>query len=214
MKTPENIELRAYRWPELVFAFVVGAPLFLALTAWKRTLRFRNPDLAELPPGAILFGFHEHLYVSLMNEIFYYPGADGPAWLGYHGFLSYVGAPFYFYGRLPVFRYKKSTSPAPLDQIISYLRAHPNMRFALATDAGRPYGEVRGSLIKISRATGRPLVAFRYRCERALRIFDHLIPLPFSTVELLFSPSLPASSLPESDADARVKAESLIAALR
>jgi hypothetical protein len=131
----------------------------------------------------------------IFSDRFYDLFATGRgAYLGYHGFASYVSSVYPFWRRTRVFRYQRGVATKPLEQLTAHLQAQPNGVFALRTDSGGNYGTVRASLIDMAIATGRPLVAARQTVDRFVTIGRHFFPLPGSTVTTRLSePLTPAA---------------------
>ena len=84
----------------------------------------------------------------------------------------------------------------------------------MRTDAGGPYYKVKGSVIKLSRESGRPLVPFRQFSDRHVVINSHQIPLPGARIITKIGAPITAEELRSlSDEDALKRVQSAMDAL-
>lgn len=193
-ESPEGIRWAEYRKLELLlslpFALVIWCYLEFLWILSNRISRLVEID--SVPPSAILYGFH---YDSLQNYIsttLISKSGRAIRWIGFHGFLSYLG---FFVGCLRTSRYvrfhPRGTKPA-LDELVEILQKHPNTLFGIFTDAGGPYRRVRESLVKLSIATGRPLVPLHSSFSPKVKIHGHSVPFPFGKCVVNFGvPTFP-----------------------
>jgi len=138
----------------------------------------------RIPANAILYMFHRDIELAIFAPAFWRMLGPDFAYLGFHGFASYVGVVWPWLHGYRAFRYARGgAGKKPMEQVLDYLRAHPNERFALRTDAGKPYGVVRASLVDFALETGRPLVAVRQIADKTTQIAGHHLPRPSATIE-------------------------------
>ena len=106
-------------------------------------------------------------------------GHDGWPSLAFHRAVAWFG--------IPVWVYRRKSSVPPRQQLIDFISASPDKRIVgLITDAGGPYGEAKGGLLDVARATKALLVPIAVRSRPVL--FSRLPrryawPLPFARLE-------------------------------
>jgi hypothetical protein len=182
--SPELIPWREYDRGELAKAAVPAAVLSLSIQALKASIMEVPYEGSEIPRNAILFGFHCDSVAALLSDVFF---RDlGHAWLGYHGFASYVGSLTPMIRKRPCIRFQRKRSPSdhsPMQYILSQSRVLEGRPFYLLTDSGGPYGQVRPSLVRLAMAMERPLVAIRHFVSKQILIKEHVIPMPGCRLE-------------------------------
>ena len=183
--SPEGIPYADYDARGLALALPVGAASTVLLAGLRATTtESLDHRKVRIPANAILYMFHRDIELAIFAPAFWDALGSDFAYLGFHGFASYVGVVWPWLRGYRAFRYARGGSPKkPMEQVLDYLLANPHERFALRTDAGKPYGVVRASLVDFSLATGRPLVAVRQVADRSTQLAGHYFPLPGATIE-------------------------------
>ncbi len=218
VRTLEGNPISDYRW----FALLASVPGNLMLEAMRALLRptltvHDVEGLDAIPDNAICYLFHpEMIHAVATVDLWqrYMNGGTHPGYyLGFHGLASYVGAlPFAARG-VRALRFDRRSPQKPFQQIIQHLIHNPG-RFFIRTDAGGPYGRVRGSLLGLSAATGRPLVPMRQFASRSVKIWGHHFALPGAVITTRIGSVISPSDLQAlPDADALVKLQSAIDSL-
>jgi len=164
---------------KFILAIPFGLLFFCAYSLMRATVRIDPlPANTIVPANAILFFSHTQIYGMALSPFLKKRGAAEAFVLGYHGFLPYVWVILDHLIGLQYFLFDPASKLKPSEQVQGFLIHHPTKRFALATDSGGPYGRVRPSLLKLSLANERPLVAMGAMFSRSIKIHQHEIPLP------------------------------------
>lgn len=182
----EGNPFSSYNWVQLIASMPISL-LFEAygLICSQTTQHTIVGSLDKVPENSILYLFHQELAAAVVTaddwtRIAHNPRNPG-GYLGFHGFLSYMGSlPFMRRGWLAC-RYRRTSEAKPFDQITAFLRSHKGL-FVIRTDAGGPYGTVRSSLVRLSIASNRPVVPVRQVADRSFRFLGHTFPLPGATI--------------------------------
>jgi hypothetical protein len=208
----EGIPLSEYRWGQLLPTLPFTALMhgFFKVIGW--TCYETSAPNVDIPSNAIIYLLHGDSYISFVTQRFWRRVYDQKmSWMGFHGVLSYLGSSWCYLMGVRCFRYDRRSPLRPLNQAIEFLRHEARGQFAIRTDAGGPYGKVRASLVDMSLATDRPLVAIRQRSSRALTIRQHHVPLPFSRVTTAISaPIYPDELRGRAREDARQRLQAAI----
>jgi hypothetical protein len=194
-RSREGIAYGDYRLAEALVAAPMGAALLAPILALRPFVRERvDFDAATVPRDALAYMLHRESLLMIFTPQYWRLFDRDGAYLGYHGFASYVTSAYPFWRGSTALRYRRDDSKKPLSQVIDLLKTFPG-RVALRTDAGGPYGQVRASLVDMAIATGRPLVAVRQTADRTLRVMQHQLPRPGSTVTTRISRPVAAAEL-------------------
>lgn len=177
-ESPEGIPWRDYAWRELAAAVPVGGSVAVAFELLRASTREVRAGVSRVPNDAIVYMFHEDLAISMFAPRFWHDLGPEFSYLGFHGFASYVAAPWAWAHGFRAHRFDRRRAEPPMDQVRRYLQERPRGPFALRTDAGGPYGRVRPSLVTLALGTARPLVAARQLADRATKVRGHWVPLP------------------------------------
>jgi hypothetical protein len=216
--TLEGNPLSEYHWPSLIASMPGNLLIELLRRLFTPFIRAETPHVAaSVPENAICYLFHGEMIYAIATVKLWQSQAIKPdrpgAYLGFHGFFSYLGSlPFALTGWRTC-RYDRRTGERPLNVILRYLNIHPGT-FFMRTDAGGPYYKVKGSVIKLSRESGRPLVPFRQFSDRHFVINSHQIPLPGATIITKIGAPITAEELRNlSDDEALKRVQSAMDAL-
>ena len=197
----DGISFGSYHFLWLILSLPFNVLIDLIYFLLKRFYRCESPKDYSIPRNAIVYSYHRDLINTLASaETFraeMQPGPGKGAYLGYHGFFSYVGSLTFWRQSMQCFRYDRRKPKKPFAQIIEWLTHRDGWLF-LRTDGGGAYGKVNGSLIKMSLLTGRPLVASRQISDRNITINSHQIPLPGAKISCYWSRPISADELKES----------------
>lgn len=211
--TLEGNPLADYHWPSLIAALPGNVMIEIIRRFLAPFFKADAPhEAAAVPENAICYLFHGEIIYAIATVNLWQDQAIKPerpgAYLGFHGFFSYLGSlPFALTGWRTC-RYDRRRGERPLNVILRYLNNHPGT-FFMRTDAGGPYYKVKGSVIKLSRESGRPLVPFRQFSSRYFVINSHQIPLPGARITTRIGEPITAQelrSLSDEEALKRVQA--------
>lgn len=191
----EGVPYRDYHALSALASLPVGAGIVAAFELLSRAVVEEPIDLSDVPPDAILYLYHVESFLVTLTPTVWDGFGEHLAYLGYHGFASYLGGLWPYLHGFHCFRYDKRRPERPLQQIVEFLRKNPRLRFALRTDAGGPYGKVRGSLVDMALATGRPLVGMRQLADRSTRVLRHVVPLPGARIRTRLTRIISAAEL-------------------
>ncbi len=204
MKSPESIPLPEYRWLHVVLSFPVALLFEIYFWVVGRLSRVEAPSgFLPLPSNAIVVLLHPEwpLFppsLSMWNKI-----APKFCWVGLHHFSSYCGSLSCVLSAYPCFRFSRGDRQKPFERIVAFLNEHPNLPFAVRTDSGGPYGQVRHSAVAMALRTGRPVVCLRQVGTRVIVLPNtHAIPLPFGTIRTRVSRAFSAEELSKLPIDA------------
>lgn len=186
----EGIPWNQYDWVHLLVAlpFTVVLDSFWFLIGL--TSRVEEPLFCEpLPDNAILVGYHtEWPLYPVSCGLVWHKRVPPWTWVGLHHFASYFGSLRTYLFGAPCFRFRRGSREKPFEHMLRFLAQHPRRGFAIRTDSGGPYEQIRASVVILSQRSGRPVVLFRQKSSRQFRLPNqHWIPLPFGTVTSKFS---------------------------
>lgn len=185
----EGIPLHQYNLFSLLSAIPVA--LLLETFFWLQRMVTHDKGITtnnDLPPNAIIVTFHGDSYLDPLSvKAWNYLSNSRYHWLGFHGFLSYIGSMRAMFYRIKAFRYKTKSKIRPMDQVREFLNNYQSGQLMLRTDAGGPYGKVRPSLIKLAIESKRPLVCMRTSASRFITINHHKLGTPGSVIETKIS---------------------------
>jgi hypothetical protein len=195
-----EVPYRAPRWGPLLepACVALNAAVYAAHLPVLATAQVSLP--APTASGQTLsFSWHRHNY-ELAIALHSLPPERRPLFLMHDGIasraLTHRSATWMGFDVL-VFR-RRSPVP-PRQQIISVLRA-TGRDLLMLPDAGGPYGVVKAGLVEIARACGMALQPVSVRSEPAWVVskrLRHVLPRPFSSIELLRGEPLPSSATVE-----------------
>lgn len=176
----EGLGWNEYNHFALAAAVPPAAAVFLCGEMLKKTVAIVDTfdDINNrMPDNAIVYLMHSDIWVSAVStqslaRIF----TPESSYLGYHGYLSYLGSGWSYALGLKCYRYDRKSSLSARDQVLSFVEKTPG-RFFLRTDAGGPYGRVRASLVDMALAANKPLVPLRQFATRHKTFKHHQIPL-------------------------------------
>jgi len=186
-KSPEGVPYRDYNWIILLCALPLGIVLLIYIKFVSLFIKRMPIDLSSIPQGSLLFVFHRELYLCSFNKGLDSNRPDGPGWIGYHGFHSYISVPTFFSNKTKLFRFKLKSNVSRREQIADFLRSNPDRSYGMATDSGGPYRKVRKSMVWLAMQSDRPVVALSQSVSKCIKIKDHLFPMPGATIETKFS---------------------------
>lgn len=210
--TLEGNALSEYHWPSLIASLPGNVLIEVCRRLLAPFFKADEPgETASVPDNAICYLFHGEIFYAIATVKLWQRHAVDPqrpsAYLGFHGFFSYLGSlPFALTGWRTC-RYDRRKGERPINVILRYLARHPG-KFFMRTDAGGPYYRVKGSVVKLSRASDRPLVPLRQFADRYIVINQHQIPLPGARIFTKIGKPIPAHELRAlSDADALMRVQ-------
>lgn len=188
MKSPEGIPWKDYK----LFKLLLVLPISLFFAGYLELIWFFSKkksvlvNFSDVPSNAILYDFHRDVMTNYVTMRMIRSSGKTVKFLNYHGLLSYLAFGCGCTGAYEVIRFRFDSKKRPLQQVIETINYFSEALFGLFTDAGKPYGQVRTSLVEISKATNRPLVPFVSRFQPSLRFFETAIPLPFGKGQAVF----------------------------
>lgn len=194
----------------LLYGSVMAALMVLLWGLLKLTVRVRHldrpPDFGQRP--TIDCAWHESLLPYFLAALPYrkpYVWMNHPAWYmkGIHLYLRLMGVHTLVMGS------SGHGGRRALDGVVTLLQQQPGDSTFLNPDG--PYGpahRVKNGVLALAERTGAPVVALRLRCHHALRIpsWDRkFVPLPFSRVDVIYSPAWPVTADNRDDVRAAIQ---------
>ncbi|MDB5039220.1 MAG: hypothetical protein JWQ35_2748 [Bacteriovoracaceae bacterium] len=116
-------------------------------------------------------------------------------WIGYHGIISYSAFCCGLTNKYVNVRFKTKGDQKPIDQLVEMLDRNSQRQFGIFTDAGGPYGKVKGSLVALAKRSGRPLIPLRSFSANHCLLLGHQIPYPKSPVTAVFGKAITPEEL-------------------
>ena len=206
MPAPIRFSTASYeaRWHERLFApLILLANVVVAALAYPgvATARVRwAPDLDALlsllesrTRPVIFYSWHAY-ELPVLCAIFDLPREVTPTGIGHDGLLSRGLQQATAWLGVPVWVYRRRSPVRPGQQLADFINeASEPPIVGLFTDAGGPYGEAKGGLLRVARATNALLVPLAVHIRPApliRRRFPYLFPLPFGRVTAHFGSPL------------------------
>ncbi|MDA9189354.1 hypothetical protein N9O57_00050 [bacterium] len=176
----EGIEFKDYNHSQLIWSLPFGLVLE---TIWffQRLVTSDKAEFNEnkIPSNAIIVTFHSDSYLDPLSSTLWRKFArKNYYWIGFHGFLSYIGTFRAMMMGVGAYRYRRNCEKRPMDQIRDFLSDNLDCQVMIRTDSGGPYNKVRPSLIDMAIRYDRPLVCMRVHSSKFFLINQHKIALP------------------------------------
>lgn len=180
----EGIPWREYSWGHLLVSLVVAIPLDLFFFLVSLTTKVPPPQKkGEVAPGSILVVFHPEWPIFPITVRMWRRELPPICWVGLHHFLSYFGSLVCFIIGAQAIRFRRNDPEKPFYRIVKFIEAHPHHVFAIRTDSGGPYNQVRHSAIALALKAKRDIICLRQIPTRYLMIHHHYFALPFGRVD-------------------------------
>jgi hypothetical protein len=160
------------------------------------TVRFREPFVSpetETRGRPVIYLAWHRLNYAMVPALLTLPPAERPTLLMHDGVASraFSHRSCVWMG-FEAFAFRRRSPVSPREQIAQYVRSTGRSILNLP-DSGGPYGVVKPGILEVARACNAWLAPFQVTVEPALHVgktLRHVIPLPFSRVEVRRGPLL------------------------
>ncbi len=150
------------------------------------------------PPSAapiIYYCFHRYAWVSyfIFSAL---PKELRPTAIAHDGLASRLNHSAGAWLGYPTFVFSRRASTSPREQIIAHAQ-RTGCHLMLLPDSGGPYGQLKPGILEIAQRLGAWLQPFAVPSTPALTVGAsqrHVVPLPFSRLEVHLGPMLPPTS--------------------